>query len=206
MGLFDYPALMAADILLYKAEAVPVGEDQAQHVELTRLAARKFNQRFGEFFTEPKVLLTEGARVMGLDGKYKMSASRENEIGLFEDPESIRQKINPAKTDPARKTKTDPGDPAKCNLYSWHQIFSDKKTQEEVAEKCRGAKWGCLDCKKVLADNLIKEISPLREKYLELKNKPDFVKDVLRDGEKKAGKIAAANLAAIKDKMGFLKL
>ena len=177
-GLLNYPVLMAADILLYRAELVPVGEDQTQHLELAREIARKWNAEFGggeDWFPEPKPLLTEAKRIMGLDGQAKMSKSLGNTIGLLDTPEEIWQKLRPAKTDPARVTKKDPGTPEICNLYHLHKYFSPPETVELVAENCRGARWGCLDCKRVLADNMIATLAPIRARALELQAQPGRV-------------------------------
>ena len=206
-GLLNYPVLMAADILLYKALGVPVGEDQAQHVEITRTIARKFNNTFGEVFPIPKVILSQGARVMGLDNpakKMSKSYGPQNYLALTDDEETIWQKISVAMTDPARKKKTDKGDPDKCNLYSLHQLFSDKKTQQEVAEKCKNAKWGCLDCKKVLAENINKEIKPIRDKIKNLENNPDEVTDILEKGTVAARKMAQEMIGEVRKIMGLI--
>ena len=160
---------MAADILLYRADLVPVGDDQVQHLELTREIARKWNAEFGrgeDYFPEPKPILTEAKRITGLDGQAKMSKSLGNTIGLLDTPEEIWQKLRPAKTDPARVTRKDPGTPEICNIYHLHKYFSPPETVALVAENCRGAKWGCLDCKRVLADNMIAALTPIRERAL----------------------------------------
>ncbi len=155
-GLLNYPILQAADILLYRADRVPVGEDQVQHLELSREVARRFNARYGRtVFPEPQALLTAASRIVGLDGQAKMSKSLGNTIGLLDTPEAIWQKLRPAVTDPARVTKKDPGNPEICNIYALHKYFSDETQVTEVAANCRGARWGCLDCKRVLADNII---------------------------------------------------
>ncbi len=170
-GLLTYPVLMAADILLYRADLVPVGEDQTQHLELTREVARKWNAEFGggeEWFPEPRPLLTEAKRIMGLDGQAKMSKSLGNTIGLLDTPDEIWQKLRPARTDPARVTRKDPGTPEICNIYHLHQSFSPLGTVAMVAGNCRGATWGCLDCKRVLADNMIATLAPIRARALEL--------------------------------------
>src|SRR5215510_5579535 len=154
-GILNYPILQAADILLYRADLVPVGEDQVQHLELAREVVRRWNAEFSpdrEFFLEPKPLLTEAKRIMGLDGQAKMFKSLGNTIGILEEPEAIWQRLRPAVTDPARVTRKDPGTPEICNLYHLHRYFSTPETTAQVAENCRGAKWGCLDCKRVLAD------------------------------------------------------
>src|ERR671910_1320957 len=153
-GLLNYPVLMAADILLYRADMVPVGEDQTQHLELTREIARKWNAEFGggeDYFPEPQTLLTEAKRIVGLDGQAKMSKSLGNTIGILDSPEEIWQKLRPAVTDPARVTRKDPGNPDICNIYSLHKYFSPPAMIATVAEHCRGAKRGCLDCQRKLA-------------------------------------------------------
>ncbi len=206
-GLLNYPVLMAADILLYRADVVPVGEDQTQHLELTREIARRWNAEFGGgsgFFPEPQALLTEAKRIMGLDGQAKMSKSLNNTIGLFDPPEEIWQKLRPAKTDPARVTRKDPGNPEVCNIYHLHKYFSPPPTIAEVAEKCRGAGWGCLDCKRVLADNMIRALAPIRERALALQEQPGRVDEVLAEGAATARKIAAETMREVKARMGFL--
>jgi tryptophanyl-tRNA synthetase len=206
-GLLNYPVLMAADILLYRADLVPVGEDQVQHLELTREIARKWNAEFGRgeaFFPEPQPILTEAKRITGLDGQAKMSKSLGNTIGLLDSPEEIWQKLRPAKTDPARVTRRDPGTPEVCNIYHLHQYFSPPETVALVAENCRGAKWGCLDCKRVLADNMIAALTPIRERALELQGKPYRVDQILGDGASTARGIARETLREVRDRMGFL--
>ena len=157
-GLLCYPILQAADILLYRADAVPVGEDQVQHLELTREIARRWNAAFSAeapWFPEPQALLTPAKRIMGLDGHAKMSKSLGNTLGLLESPEEIWQKLRVAATDPARVTRKDPGTPALCNVFTLHRYFSTPETVAEVDVKCRTAGWGCLDCKRRLADAMI---------------------------------------------------
>jgi len=206
MGLLAYPVLQAADVLLYKASLVPVGEDQVQHLELMREIARRWNARYGrDFFPEPQPLLTRTKRVLGLDGKAKMSKSLGNTIGLFESPEAIWEKLRPAATDPARKTRKDPGTPEICNIFTLHQGFSAPDTVEEVAQKCRTAGWGCLDCKRVLADNMIKTLAPIRERAAALKRDPAGVLDRLRDCANRARALAQRTIADVRGKMGLLK-
>jgi tryptophanyl-tRNA synthetase len=205
IGLLDYPVLMAADILLYKAEAVPVGEDQTQHVELTRTLARKFNNAYGPTFPEPKTILTEAKRIMSLTNPdKKMSKTGDDGIALTDSPEIIWKKISTAMTDPSRKKRTDKGEPNKCNLYSLHQIFSLEDQIKYVADGCRSASIGCLDCKKILADNIAKELEPFREKYAELSKNEDQVWQILEDGAQRAKKIASATLTEIKKKIGLI--
>lgn len=207
-GLLCYPILMAADILLYRADLVPVGDDQTQHLELSREIARKWNADFGageDFFPEPKPLLTEARRIVGLDGQAKMSKSLGNTIGIMDSPEEIWAKLRPAKTDPARVTRKDPGTPEICNIYSLHKYFSPPETVAVVAENCRGAKWGCLDCKRVLADNMIATLAPIRERGRELQSHPGEVETILADGAASARRIAGETLLEVKDRMGFLR-
>jgi tryptophanyl-tRNA synthetase len=206
VGLLNYPVLQAADVLLYKASLVPVGEDQLQHLELMREIARRWNARFGAgFFPEPQPLLSTAKRVLGLDGQAKMSKSLGNTIGLFDSPETIWEKLRPAATDPARKTRKDPGNPDICNIFTIHQGFSSPATQQEVAQKCRTAGWGCLDCKRVLADNMIAALTPIRERADAIKREPKRLRDVLRAGAEKARALARVTVAEVRERMGFLK-
>ncbi len=206
-GILNYPVLMAADILLYKADLVPVGEDQVQHLELTREICRKWNAQFAEgeeFFPEPQPMLTEAKRIMGLDGQAKMSKSLGNTIGILEPPEDVWAKLRPAKTDPARVTKKDPGNPEVCNIFSLHRHFSPVATQELVAENCRGAKWGCIECKQVLADNLNAALAPIRARAAELQADPDTITEILADGAHRARRIAQETMREVRARMGFL--
>lgn len=207
-GLLNYPILMAADVLLYRADLVPVGEDQVQHLELTREAARRWNAAFaaGEpILPEPQALLTEAKRIMGLDGDTKMSKSRGNTIGMLDSPEEIWQKLRPAKTDPARVTRKDPGTPEICNIYDLHRYFSPPETIVEVAVNCRGARWGCLDCKRVLATNMAATLAPIRERAAKLEAESGRVEAILADGAARARKLATETIAIVRGHMGFLK-
>jgi tryptophanyl-tRNA synthetase len=204
-GLLNYPILQAADILLYRADRVPVGEDQLQHLELSREIARRFNARFGTaYFPEPQPMLTGATRIIGLDGQAKMSKSLGNTIGLLDDPETIWQKLRPAMTDPARKTKKDPGDPEICNIWSLHKVFSTEAQVEEAAVKCRTAGWGCLDCKRMLADNMIQTLAPVRERAAALRSHPERVREVLARGAEHCLALAEQTLAEVRRIMGFL--
>lgn len=207
-GLLSYPILMAADILLYRADAVPVGEDQTQHLELTRELARRWNAEFApageQFFPEPQPILTGARRIVGLDGQAKMSKSLGNTIGVTESPEQIWQKLRPAMTDPARVTKADPGTPEICNIYALHRHFSPEATVAEVASNCRSAGWGCIDCKKVLATGMAGVLAPIRERSLELRAAPERVREVLGDGAATARKQAGETMRMVSDRMGFL--
>lgn len=205
-GLLIYPVLQAADVLLYHATLVPVGEDQVQHLELMREIARRWNNRFGAgYFPEPQALLSTAKRVLGLDGQAKMSKSLGNTIGLLDSPEVIWEKLRPAATDPARKTRKDPGNPDICNIFTIHQGFSPPATLVDVAHQCRTAGWGCLDCKRVLADNMIAELTPIRERAAELQAQPGRVRAVLRAGAAKARALAQRTIAEVRRRMGFLE-
>jgi tryptophanyl-tRNA synthetase len=219
-GLLNYPVLQAADILLYRADLVPVGEDQVQHLELSREIARKWNARFdvpgaksmlrsGElqppgFFPEPKALLTPTKRIMGLDGQAKMSKSLGNTIDLLESPASVWEKLRPAVTDPARVRRSDPGTPEVCNIYHLHKAFSPPATVDHVAVQCRTAGWGCLDCKKVLHESMEKELAPIRAKAKELAADPQKIAKTLAAGADHARVIARETMGEVKKKMGLL--
>jgi tryptophanyl-tRNA synthetase len=203
-GILNYPVLQAADILLYRAELVPVGEDQLQHLELSREIARKWNARFGaEFFREPKGLLTPTRRIMGLDGQAKMSKSLGNTIDMLEEPASIWEKLKPAMTDPARVRRTDPGTPEVCNIYHLHKAFSPPATVDHVAVQCRSAGWGCIDCKKVLHESMEKELAPIRARAKEIAAKPKKMKDDLAAGAAHARTEAEKTMREVKNKMGL---
>lgn len=205
-GLLNYPVLQAADVLLYRATLVPVGEDQLQHLELMREIARRWNGRFGEgYFPEPQALLSTAKRVLGLDGQAKMSKSLGNTISLFDSPETIWEKLKPAATDPARVTRKDPGNPDICNVYTIHEGFSPSATQAEVAHNCRTAAWGCLDCKRVLADNMIATLAPIRERAAALQAQPQRVAEILRAGAGRARALAGETMAEVRRRMGFLR-
>ena len=203
-GLLNYPILQAADILLYKADRVPVGEDQLQHLELAREIARRWNARFGvETFPEPQPLVTPSRRIMGLDGQAKMSKSLGNTVGMLDAPEALWEKLRPAVTDPARKTRKDPGDPEVCNIYAMHKALSTAEQVAHVAGQCRSAGWGCLDCKRLLADNMIAEFAPVRERAAELRAHPERVREVLAAGAERCRGIAAATMAEVRDVLGL---
>jgi len=205
MGLLDYAVLMAADIILYKAEAVPVGEDQLPHIELAREILRRFNSRFGETFPEINGIVGKGARVKGLDGSAKMGKSLDNCLYLYEDYNSHWSKISKAVTDPARIKKTDPGTPEKCNLFSLHKLFSNQEDLEYVINGCTKAEIGCIQCKKLLTKNMNEELEPIRTKYNELIKTPDYILDILNEGNKKAEKIAKNTMEEVYDKTGIIR-
>ena len=206
-GILNYPVLQAADILLYRADIVPVGEDQVQHLELSRVVARNWNTRFSPdapYFPEPQPRLSPTRRIVGLDGQAKMSKSLGNTIGLLETPDEIWEKLKPAVTDPARQRKSDPGDPEKCpTIYQLHRAFSPPATVAEVEANCRGAKWGCIDCKKVLHAHMVEELTPIRQRAEELTATPDAMDAILADGAARAGRVARDTMAHVKDRMGL---
>lgn len=203
VGLFDYPVLQAADILLYKAEIVPVGEDQVQHIELSREIARAWNRRFGDLFPEPEAHLTAAARVMGLDGKAKMSKSLGNHLSLLEEPAAIRSKLAVAVTDPARKRRTDPGNPDVCNIYTMHKGFSSPDEIALVDRECRTAGIGCLDCKKILAENMVARLAPIRERGMDLLARPSEIEGILEDGASSCRPIAEKTIGETRAMMGL---
>ncbi len=204
-GLLSYPVLQAADVLLYKADTVPVGEDQLQHVELMREIARKWNARYGAgFFPEPEARVGQARRILGLDGGAKMSKSLGNTVGILEEPDRIWERLRPAKTDPARVTRSDPGDPEKCNLYTLHQHFSPAETVAEVADKCRSAGWGCLDCKRVLARNMAETFAPMRARAADLKARPEGVGEILAGGADRARAVAAETMRGVRERLGLM--
>lgn len=203
MGLLDYPALMTADIILYKAEAVPVGEDQLPHIELAREIVRKFNSTFGDLFPEPKGITGTIGRIKGLDGLEKMGKSLNNCIFLHETEQQIWAKISKAVTDPARIKKTDPGNPDICNIYSLHKLLSDQETQVEVSEGCRTASIGCIECKRRLTKSLDREIAPIREKYYELLERKDYIGSILNESSRKAAELADETMQQVRALIGF---
>lgn len=207
-GLLNYPVLQAADILLYRADAVPVGEDQVQHLELSRVVARNWNARFapeGEpYFPEPQPKLAPTRRIVGLDGNAKMSKSLNNTIGLLESPDEIWSKLRPAVTDPARVKKSDPGNPDQCPvIFELHKAFSPPATVAEVDAKCRGAEWGCVDCKKVLFEHMNAELTPIRTRAQALAEQPRLVDDALEAGAERARLVARQTMAHVKEQMGL---
>ena len=201
-GFLGYPVLQAADILLYKAECVPVGEDQLAHLELTREIGRRFNSLYKkDIFPEPQALLTETPRILGLDGR-KMSKSYNNFIAISEEPKSIRQKVQSMFTDPLRIKLADPGHPEKCNVHSYYAVFAPGR-KKEIDEFCRKSQIGCADCKKELAEILVRFLAPIQEKRNELlKNKKQIWK-ILQQGCKRASLVASKTIAEAK---GLLNL
>jgi tryptophanyl-tRNA synthetase len=207
-GLLNYPVLQAADILLYLAKAVPVGEDQVQHLELSRVVARNWNARFAPadapYFPEPQPQLSPTRRIVGLDGNAKMSKSLNNTIGLLEPPDDIWAKLRPAVTDPARVKKSDPGNPDNCPVvFGLHKAFSPSAVVAEVDTKCRSAAWGCVDCKKVLFEHMNAELTPIRTRAQALADQPRLVDDALDAGAEKASGVARTTMSHVKEQMGL---
>lgn len=203
MGLFDYPVLMAADIILYKAEVVPVGDDQIPHLELTREIVRRFNSYFGNTFPEPNAMLGPITRILGLDGVNKMSKSLDNCIYLDETKEEMWKKLSTAVTDTNRKRRADPGNPGVCNIFTMHKAFSKQEDIDYCARECRSAGIGCLDCKKILLENIDQELEPIQKKQKELRSKREYIYDVLRDGKKRATVIAEKTMDEVYERIGI---
>ena len=195
--------LMAADILAYRANLVPVGNDQVQHLELAREICRKFNARYGEVFPAPMPRLSQTPRIMGLDGKTKMSKSRGNAIALFEAPQSIEKKLKSAFTDPDKLRKGDPGHPEICNIHTVHGAVTPPEKVREIDTNCRSGALGCGECKKLLIDGLLKELEPIRRRADELRQNPKRVTQVLTDGAARARAIAKDTLKDVRQAMGL---
>jgi tryptophanyl-tRNA synthetase len=198
-GFLGYPVLMTADIAVYRAHLVPVGEDQASHLEICREIVRRFNGLYGEVFPEPKALYTPTPRINGIDGR-KMSKSYDNWIGITEPPESVAEKVMAMLTDPARKRRQDPGNPDNCNLFPFHESFSPPDEVKAVDVECRTAQRGCVDCKKHLIGNMNAALEPFRQKRAELlASKSDVVREVLHAGDEKARTVAEATMEKVRD-------
>jgi tryptophanyl-tRNA synthetase len=201
-GYMGYPVLQTADIIIYKADIVPVGEDQAAHLELAREITRRFNRIFGPIFPEPQTLLTEVPRLAGTDGR-KMSKSFGNAILLKDSPEVIRQKIAPMMTDTRRMRRNDPGEPNDCPVFTLHRAFVAKEKQEEIAQACRTAGIGCLECKDVVINSLVQALAPYRERRAEFEKNPRLVWDILEDGNTRARRVAQRTMDEVRAALGF---
>ncbi len=202
VGLLDYPVLQAADILVYKAGYVPVGEDQIQHVEFSREVARKFNARFGDTFPEPKVILSSAPRILGTDGNAKMSKSLNNAIALLDPPEMIWEKLRTSATCEHRQRRSDPGHPEHCNIFTMHQAFSKPDQIALVDHQCRTAGFGCIDCKKILFENMREEIVPIQTRFKEIHQNPQYMIDALRSGAARCKAIAEEVIDEVRTKIG----
>ena len=201
-GFLGYPVLQAADILVYKADVVPVGEDQVAHVELTREIARRFNGFYGDVLPEPKSLLTPAPKLPGTDGR-KMSKSYGNTIMLTDPEPVVRQKLKTMVTDPARVRRSDPGNPDVCPVGDLHKIFSSKETMAKVNEGCRSAGIGCIECKGWAADALVQLLNPMQERRKKFEENPRLAWDILEAGTERARKVAAKTMNDVRAAMGM---
>ena len=199
-GHLGYPVLQSADILLYKGEKVPVGEDQVPHVEITREIARKFNNQYGLVFPEPEPLLTKFSRLPGLDGEAKMSKSLGNTILLSESAEDVQKKLRKAVTDPQKVRRNDPGHPEVCTIFTYQKRFNPEEIPE-IEKGCRSGELGCVDCKMKCTAKINEFLEPIREKRSGYENNLDLVKNILADGEKKASAVAKETMNEVHEKM-----
>jgi len=203
-GLVGYPVLMTADIVLYKTNIVPVGVDQAPHLEFAREIVRSFNFRYKtDVLIEPEMKITKTPKVLGIDGKKKMSKSLNNHIELAATPEETQKRVMMMVTDPARKRRSDPGNPDVCNVFSMHKIFSKPEEVEMINRECRIAGIGCVDCKKIFANNLNENLEPFREKREQIGKDPKKVFDILHDGGNRAKKIAKKTMREVRSAVGL---
>ncbi len=196
-GFLGYPVLQAADIIMYKTNIVPVGEDQVPHVEITREIARRFNYFYGKVFVEPRHMLTETPRILGLD-RRKMSKSYDNAIYMADSPEAVAEKTSRMITDPQRKKKSDPGDPNVCNVFEFHRLYTEEDMVNEIAGACRGATIGCVECKKKLAENLTAGLAPIREKNAYYRERPQMVDEIITAGTEQARRFAEKTMAEVR--------
>ncbi len=196
-GFLGYPVLMASDIIVYKATRVPVGHDQLPHLEITREITRRFNYLYGEVFPEPAALLTENPKVLGLDGR-KMSKSYGNAIFLSETAEETGKKIMSMVTDVQRPRRTDPGEPDRCVAFSLHRLYTPEEERARIVKECRGAEIGCVDCKKILARNVVAELAPFRERRQDLATQPELVEQVLAEGNRRAAAEATRTMQEVR--------
>ena len=201
-GFLGYPVLQAADIIMYKAHKVPVGVDQAPHVELTREIVRRFNQLYRPIFPVPEVLLAETQKLPGLDGR-KMSKSYNNAVFLSDSPKEIDAKLSRMITDPARATRKDPGEPAKCPAFELHKIYCTPEEIDYVSRGCRTAGIGCLECKKIMIKHVVEELAPFREKRLQYEAKPEIAENVLATGGRQAQEKAADTMEEVREAVGL---
>ena len=201
-GHLGYPVLQAADILLYKGDAVPVGEDQVPHIEITREIARKFNNQYGEVFPEPEPILTKFSRLPGLDGSAKMSKSLGNTILLSDDPETVKLKLKKAVTDPQKIRRNDPGRPEICLIFAYHKKFNPEQVPE-IEANCRSGVLGCVDCKMKCSEKLSIFLAPIIERRKHYENNMNEVLDILKDGELRGKKVAQETMSAVHEKMKF---
>jgi len=201
-GLVGYPVLQTADIILYKADTVPIGQDQLPHLELAREIVRRFNNLFGPTFPEPQAKLTQAPLILGTDGQQKMSKSLDNHIELALTPEETRKRVMTMVTDPQRKRRNDPGRPEICNVWKLHHHFNPDRV-DSIAGDCRTAALGCVDCKGLLADGINRYFAPFRERRAELARHPATIDEILADGATRARAIAAQTMAEVRQRMGL---
>jgi tryptophanyl-tRNA synthetase len=201
-GFLGYPVLMAADIILYKATRVPVGQDQLPHLEITREIARRFNHLYGAVFPEPEALLTETPKLPGLDGR-KMSKSYNNSIYLSDNAEATAKMVMSMVTDTNRVRRADPGDPDVCVAFNLHRLYVPQEKLDEIVPACRGAQIGCVDCKKILAACINERLAPFRAKREELAANPGFVDDLLQEGSRKASLVSDAVMTEVRTALKF---
>ncbi len=201
-GFLGYPVLQAADIIMYKANGVPVGIDQVPHVEITREIARRFNHLYGKVFPEPDSILTQTPKILGTD-RRKMSKSYNNAIYLADSPDIIRKTVATMITDPQRARKSDPGNPEVCNVFEFHKIYTDSQTRQNIDKQCRGAQIGCVECKKIMAENLIKALEPIREKRHYYTAKPDLVEEIIESGSNTAREVARQTMEQVLKAIGI---
>lgn len=199
-GFLGYPVLQAADILLYKANAVPVGKDQLPHLELTREIARRFNSLFTPVLVEPKEMLTEFPKVMGTDGR-KMSKSYGNTINLSDSEPEVRQKLKTMVTDPARVRRKDPGNPEVCAVFDFHKIYSGPAVIEQINKECRTAEIGCIDCKSLVANTMVEQLAPIWESRKSLEANPKRLEDIVQSGGEQATRVSRQTLSEVKEAM-----
>ena len=196
-GFLGYPVLQAADIIMYKPFGVPVGIDQVPHVEITREIARRFNYLYGDVFPEPEAVLTQTPKILGID-RRKMSKSYDNAIYLSDNPDVIADKVSGMITDPQRARKNDPGNPDVCNVFDFHKIYTEKETIDQIDKECRIADIGCVECKKIMAQNLIKALEPVRKKREYYSSRPELVDEIIKDGIKKARNVARQTMEEVR--------
>ncbi len=201
-GLLGYPILQSADVLIYRAQRVPVGIDQVPHLELMREVARRFNRLYGQVLPEPQALLTESPKIPGTDGR-KMGKSYGNAVFLSDSAEEVDKKLSRMMTDPRRARRTDPGDPADCPAFNLHKVYCTDDEIAAVTEGCKTAGIGCLDCKKIMIKHVNADLDPIRERRAEIASRPDYLSDVLEHGNKRATEVAAATMADVRAAIGL---
>jgi len=201
-GFLGYPVLQAADIIMYKPDGVPVGVDQAPHVEITREIARRFNHLYGDVFPEPETILTETPKLLGID-RRKMSKSYQNAIFLADSPEDIRAKVSRMITDPQRARRSDPGNPDVCNVFDFHKLYSKPETVAEIDRQCRSASIGCVECKQIMAEFLIQALAPIRDKRKYYEEHSDQVQEIMLAGSSKARRTARQTMTEVRDALNI---